>query len=510
MVNVLRKYQQPVMIFITVVIIIAFVVFFQPGNRSAKNSHESGFLIYGRHHSIEELQRKSRLYQVALYAGLNQMVLTLSGGNPYSPQASSEFLFNSFVFEHEANKLGILASDDEVVNAIQKLRPFQTNGAYDPAKYAEFEQTILRPSGFTTKQLEELVRDELRLKKLVALVGSTVETTPGEFRDEYVQNNQKMELAAIRFNQAEFTAAIQPTDAEIEQYFQGRAATYKSAEKRTVSYVKFDLTDAEKALEGKAKMDARQKLANRANDFGQDLLAPNAVFGEVAKKFNLTVKTAADFTETAPPAELASVTQGAATAFKLTEKDATSDPLADGNGYCVLHLERVTPSHPLTLAEARPQVIEQLKAERGNQALISKGNEVRGKLVDAMKAGASFADAAKAAGTKVETYPAFSLASPLEDKPEMQAILPQAVKLAEGELSDFFQAPGGGMIVCLLKREPIDEAQFNKEKAAQLAEAQNQKALVAFVEWLQNRRKAANFQGMQPGGSAPAGQPQEE
>ena len=485
------------MIGITIVIIIAFGVFFTPGNRSARATLDRGFRIYGHHYTREELERRGRGFGVAMYAGLQELLVGLTG-NPYSEQASSDFIFNSFILDHEAKRLGITVNDNEVADAIAKLRPFQTSGAYDPSKYQAFVENVLKPRGFTETRLEDLVRDQLRLKKLVTLVGSTLEVTPSELRTAYVQNNQKMNTSILRFDLADFKAAVQPTDAEIEKVFKEREKSYTTGEKRVVSYVKLDLNEADKALKGKEQMEARQALANRANDFGQDLLKEGAQFAEVAKKYNLTVKTTPEFTAEKAPQDLATVPNAAAAAFMLTEKDPISDALPSGDGYCMLHLDKVTPNRPLTLEEARPQMIEQIKSERGGAALTSKGNESRTRIAAAMKAGKSFTDAAQEAGLKVESFPAFSLAEPVEDKPDAQAILAKSVELADGEMSDFVPAEGGGLIIHLDKRDPIDEAQFKKEEPTLITQTRSQKEFVAFIEWLQSRRKFANVESMIP------------
>lgn len=494
MINLLRKHQQPVMIGITILVIIAFGWFFTPGNRTSRTAPTRGYRIYGHSYTQEEIDRRGRSFSVAMYAGLNELIIGLTLGNPYGERAASDFVFDSFVLDHEAQALGITAGDNEVAGAIEKLTPFQTNGAFDQAKYQAFIENVLKPRGFTTLRFEELVRDQLRLGKLIALLGSTAETTPGEFRAQYVQNFQKIHASVVRFDLAEFKASVNPTDEEISKVFKEREKTYVSPEKRTVSMIRLDLTDAEKALKGKELMEARQNLANRANDLGQDLLKENAQFAEVAKKYGLTVQTLPEFSEAQPPEALASVPQAAATAFKLTDKDPTSDALPVGNGYALLHLEKITPSRQLTLEEARPQVIEQIKTEKANSALVAKGNETRAKLAADLKAGKSFADAAQAAGLKVETLPAFSPAEPPEEKADGQEILSKAVELADGDLSDFVPVPSGGFILHVDQRDPIDEAQFKKEEASRLASATERKNLITFIEWMEMQRKQANVQ----------------
>ena len=498
MVNLLRKHQQPLMIFVTVVIIIAFVVFYN-GNSSSKNHSQQtqAFQIYGHNYSQEEIQRRARRFSVAMRAGLGELAYGLTG-NPNSEQALENFVWNSFVLDHEAQRLGITANDNEVAAAMEKLPVFQTNGAFDPLKYQGFVENLLRPNGFTSQQLEDLVRDQLRLQKLVALVGSTAEITPAEFRATYIQEHQKMHLSVVRFNLADFKAQVQPTEDEIKKVYEERKASLNTGEKRVISFVQLDLSAAQKALKGKELVDARQALADRANDFGQAMLDPKANFAEIAKTKELEVKTTPEFAQAQPPAELASSPELATAAFALTEKEPTGDAVAVGNGYYILHLEKITPTRPLTFEEARPQVIEQIKTERGNQLLMAKANEVTGKIAAALKAGKSFKDAVAEVGLKAETLPAFSLAEPAEDTANLQEIVSKAVELGDGELSAFTPVENGGFIVHFGQRDPIDEAQFEKDQKTEIASARMGKSYIAFSEWLQTRRKAAGLKSVGP------------
>lgn len=504
MVNLLRKHQQPVMIFITVVIIIAFVVFYN-GNSSSKNRPNKAFQIYGRSYSQDEIDRKVRRFGVARAAGLNELVYGLAGNATSEDLAVNNFVLNSFILNHEAKRLGITVSDADVVNTIEKMPKFQTNGAFDRVKYQGFIENLLRPNGFTTLQFEDLVRDQVTLEKMVTLLGATADVTPAEFRATYVQNNQKVHASLITFDLKDFTAAIQPTEDEVKKFYEDRKASFTAPEKRAVSFVKLDLSKEASALKGKELVDARQALADRASDFGQALLEPKATFAETAKKMALEVKTTPEFEESQPPADLAASPQVAATAFKLTEKDPTSDAISVGNGYYILHLDKVTPSRPLTFEEAKPKVVEEIKDERGNAALAAKAREVQAKIAAELKAGKSFADATKEAGVKVEAFPAFSLAEmqQVQTKPNAQEIVSKAVELGDGELSDFIPVATGGLVVYVDKRDPIDEAQFEKEKQEQIGRTREMKSYIALQEWLQSRRKFADIKSIGQQRNAP-------
>ena len=509
MVHVLRKYQQPLMIVITIVIIIAFGVFFTPGNRSARDIPSRGYRIYGHNYTQEDLDKRSRGFGVAMYVGLNDLLKGLCGNAASDQEAVSNFVFNGFILDHEVERLGITVEDGEIVQAIEKLPRFQTDGAFDPKKYQTFRETVLgptSPNGFNVDRFERLVRDQLYVQKLQTLLGSTAEVPPSEFRNQYVQRNQKIHLSVIRLALADFKAAIQPTEEEITKIFADREKTYIAPEKRVVSYVKFDLSAAEKALKGKDLMEARQNLVKAVEDFGQDILKENASLAQVAKdekykNYGIEVKTTPEFSMEALPADLTALGQaGTAAAFKLTEKESTSDALSVDTAYYILHLEKVTPSRQLTLEEARPQVVEQIKTERANEALTSTGNQVRTKIAEAVKAGKTFADAAKDAGQKLEVLPVFSIVELPKDLPNSMEIITKAVELPVGELSDFVPVAEGGLIVHVDSREPIDEAQLKKDEATQFARVREMNSEAVFNEWLRTRSKLANLQtvGQQP------------
>ena len=68
-----------------------------------------------------------------------------------------------------------------------------------------------------------------------------------------------------------------------------------------MKFVSFVLTEEEKKLTGKARIDVLQKLADNANDFTDALQVKGADFDPVAKKFNLTPKETDEFTAAVPP-----------------------------------------------------------------------------------------------------------------------------------------------------------------------------------------------------------------
>ena len=177
--------------------------------------------------------------------------------------------------------------------------------------------------------------------------------------------------------------------------------------------MRFGLTDEQKKLTGKARIDVLQKLADQANDFTEALQVKGADFDQVVAKFQLTPKETADFSKASPDPALASAPELVQAAFALTKEAPNSDAIQTQDGFDVLTLLKVEPSRPLTLDEARSKVVEALKQQRAHQMVAMKASEVAGKLRDELKSGKPVGDAAAEAGVKVEKIPTFALVDTL-------------------------------------------------------------------------------------------------
>ncbi len=497
MIILFRKYQQTMMLIVTIIVIVAFVWLYN-GTQFDKLDADKAYRIYNRTLSQPDVERTARRFRLATELQLNDLVYGLVGNVFTQEQAMENFVWNSYVVDHEAKVLGIVATDAEVVEGLKNLQAFHTNGQFDPIKYQQFVQDLLMPNGFTDTQLEDLVRDDLRVKKLIALIGSSVDVTPGEFRTLYTETHQKNHVSLIRFARADFSSEVTVSEEEIEAYYKTNAARLTTDEKRVASFVKLAITQAQKDAPEKERVTALQKEADRANEFTQALLKKGATFDEVAKEFGLTPEKTPAFRQSAPPEDLAAIPQAAAAIFALSTEEPFSEPVSADGAFYIFHLDEVIARRPLTLEEARPQVVESIRREKEQNAVVSKANEVRARIVSELKAGRSFQEAAEAAGVKVESLPAFSLGEPLRDQPSAQEIAEKTLDLGVGGLSDYIATVDGGLLVYLNQREPIDEAKLAEEQKVQLGQLRDFRQKSAFQEWLQVRREEANIRNLHP------------
>ncbi|MDP9292798.1 MAG: SurA N-terminal domain-containing protein [Verrucomicrobiota bacterium] len=495
MTNILRRHQHFLMVLITFLVIIAFVWLFN-GTRYERGGGGSDTVakIYGRSISHADNERDARRFDVARALQLFTLLEALVGEPQSREQAVENFIWNGRVLRHEADELQIRPTNDQVVAKMKALPAFQTNGSFDPQKYSSFVEEALSPRGFTSTELEDLIRDDLRLEKVHALLDSTVEVSAAEFRTAYDRQFQKVHASVIAFQTDQFANTIEISDDDLKKAYEQRKENLKSDELRRVKYAALVLSDAEKALTGKERIDALQKLANKANDFTQALLGKDAKFDEVAAKFQAPVSAAGPFSQEKPDSKIASIPAIATTAFALTEKEPNSDPVQAENGYYVVHLEEVMASKPLSFDDARIKLTEQLRAERGHETLNLKAAEARGKILEEIKNGKAFAAAAAAAGVQPEPFPVFSLAEPNEEKPNAREVMTRAAELKEGELSEPIATSDGAMLVYLEKRDPVDSAKFEQDSPMLTQNFARGKRALVFQEWLRLRRRDAKVE----------------
>ena len=451
--------------------------------------------------TTDELARVERQLDTARDLGLYELHNIVNAGG----MDESDAPINDLVLQHEAGAFGIDPSNDEVKDAEMKLPVFQgQGGAFDPARYASFVDEKLTPRGFSDTQLDDLIRRNLQFSKLREIVEAGVTLSPADVRLAYEQRLSKTQASVVRFKAADFTAAApEPTADEIKKNYDENKDRYQQPERRKVQYVKFALDDAQKKLIGKERMDALKPNADHALELLEQAedQKGKAEFAALAAAAKAPVQETAEFEEGQttglPEAAISGFVEAA---FRLTAQDPNSDvplqaPSAQApDTYYDLHLAAVVPQRELTLDEARPKIIAAIKDERARVALSAKAEEIRSKMADALKAGKSFADAAKDAGQPGQDVPDFSLAEPLRGLPDGAQVAEAATELGKGELSKFVPTTDGGLLVYVRARQPADERLFNVQEDRITAALRRQKASLYFSEWLRERREAANVQ----------------
>ena len=335
MVNLIRRFQKPLLMLVAAVTIVSFVIFFNiPGARGGGVRSDKIGTIYGRDFTRAQEEQASRRFEVCFalqmadllfsLVGRQEMYMAFMRRNPTNEDVSN-YVWNSLVLRHEAAELGAEPTEAEIAQTIQEMPQFQTNGAFNYQTYAQFMQNTLATRGFTQHDFEEIVGDQLRVGKVRSLLGSTVTPAPSEVRDQYVQGHQQTEVSLIRLKLEDFTNAVQVSDEDVAKAFEERKETLKTPEKRKVKVAAFTHASDVKPLTGPERAEASQRLSEQARKFAEAMEKPGSSFDAAAAAAQTTVVETPFFTEEDPPSELNKSDAAAKAAFALTTEHPTSD-----------------------------------------------------------------------------------------------------------------------------------------------------------------------------------------
>jgi peptidyl-prolyl cis-trans isomerase D len=502
MMKLLRRHRHWLMIVIAI-LAIPFIFYFvqSPDYGAMRSDHFAR--IYDRNVSMLEAQQIARLFNLGQALGMSDFVQNLTPGVQDPNQVYVQFIMNLLVLRHEAARLGIRPGSSEVAGVVRALPVFQGESGFDLHKFSDFVQNALAPNGLAEEHIEQLVRDQLCLDQIKQLLGTGVSIPEAEIDADYQRAYDKLYVSLIRLRPEDFATQITISDEDVQKYYETHKAELKTEEKRKVDFVSLALTDDQKKLAGKERIEVLQELSDRATDLTQALLEKGADFKQPAEKFHVTVRTTGEFTATKPDPQLNADPQLGAAAFKLSMQEPNSDPIQVADGFYILHLAGIVEARPLTLDEAKPKIVEAIKKSRARELMSTKGAEIAQQLRQATKTGQTLEAAAQQAGAKVEKLPPFSVVEEAtetkdnkskEDSPEMLTIKNAVTYLNAGEVTDFLPGEDSGLIAVLEKREPSPDATNSEKKAAFEKRLLNNKRKIVFWEWLHERQQAAGVQ----------------
>ncbi len=345
----------------------------------------------------------------------------------YMAPRAGQILVQRAILKQEADRMNLQVSDEDLRNELQ-TGPFAQylfpKGNYigDDA-YINFVQNAFQMS---RGDFESQVKTDMELNRLQALITGGVTVSDNAVREAY-----KVQGAKVKFDYAVVSAddlakTVNPTDAELQNYFKTNQARYASAipETRKIAYASFDasnlpggkpqVSDAEIQAYYSAHQDqyqVKEQVKVRhiliAVPAGADAKT-DAAAKEKAADILKQIKAGGNFAELASKNsdDPGSKTQGGELGWldrgkTVPEFDKTAFSLAAGQtselvktqfGYHILQVEDKKTAHLRPLTEVKSEIqpiLEQQKAGAAEQTFAA------GLVADAKKNGLEKAAAAK-------------------------------------------------------------------------------------------------------------------
>jgi peptidyl-prolyl cis-trans isomerase D len=367
------------------------------------------------------------------------------------------------VLQHEADKLGLGVSDADLRSYLQTgpySQYFFPGGQFiGEDRYIDFIQSQARMS---VADFESAVKSDIEIQRLQALVTGGVSVSDSAVKADYLQSGTKVKFDYAVISAAAIKATVNPTDADLQDYFKKNAARYSTAipETRKISFISFDASNLSAApsmvsdadvqayytahqadyktpeqvktrhiLIAVAKgADARTDAAAKAK--AEDILKQvkaGGNFADLARKYSEDPGSK-DTGGELPLIATSGLDPAYGQAAMALSPGQTSPVVRSQFGYHIIQTEEKTTASVKPLAEVKPQIMAQLQTQKSAGASQAFAAQI---TAEAKKSGLD------------KTAAAHNLHVITTDYVQKDGIIP-SLSDSTGLLAAAFDAPRGG------------------------------------------------------------------
>ncbi len=319
--------------------------------------------------------------------------------SPQARYATLERLVRDRVLAAAAKDMHLATTDARLARSLQEIPAIAGLRRADDTLDAEAYRALVGSQGLTPEGFEANVRRDLSVNQVLGGVMTSSFGTDAQVKLALDALYEQREVQVARFKSTDFTAKVEPTDADLEAYYQAHPAQFQQLEQAAVEYVVLDLDSVRSGitlgeddlrtyykenlerLSGKeerrashilinAAKDApaadREKAKARAAELLEQVRKAPATFAEVARKSSDDKGSATAGGDLSFFARGAMVKPFEDAAFAL-KKGEISDVVETDFGYHIIQLTDIkTPRQP-TFEELRPSMEAELKQQQAQR-----------------------------------------------------------------------------------------------------------------------------------------------
>jgi peptidyl-prolyl cis-trans isomerase D len=168
--------------------------------------------------------------------------------SPQARYATLERLVRERVMSEAAQGAHLITSDARLARELQQnptiagLR--KPDGTLDMERYRQ----LAASQGLTPEGFEARVRADLSVRQIEAGVASTAFSVPSLSNTSLNAFFEKREVQVVRFMAVDFANQVNPTEAELEAFYQANQALFQAPETANVEYLVLDLESVKKSI----------------------------------------------------------------------------------------------------------------------------------------------------------------------------------------------------------------------------------------------------------------------
>jgi peptidyl-prolyl cis-trans isomerase D len=155
--------------------------------------------------------------------------------------ATLERLVRDRVFQAAVQKMHLVTSDSRLARSLQEIPAIAALKRPDGSLDAEAYRALVGAQGLTPEGFEANVRRDISVSQVVGGVMGSAFSTDAQVKLSLDALYQRREVQIARFNPAEFSSKVTPTDADLEAYYKAHGTQFQQAEQAAVEYVVLDI-----------------------------------------------------------------------------------------------------------------------------------------------------------------------------------------------------------------------------------------------------------------------------
>jgi peptidyl-prolyl cis-trans isomerase D len=246
MFDFIRKHTKVTMALLFLLIVPSFILV---GMNSANRSSDKGVAVAtvdGKDIIQSEWDRAHQIEVDRLRAQMPTIDIKLLD-SPESRYATLEKLVRDRVIAAAADQFKLGTSDQRLARELQQSPEItalrRADGSLDMERYRQ----LLGSQSLSPEMFEANVRADLSRRQVLAplassgIAGSVGDTTLDAFFE-------KREIQVARFNPADFAAKLNPTDAELDQFYKSNEKMFQAPEQASIEYLVLDVASLTKGV----------------------------------------------------------------------------------------------------------------------------------------------------------------------------------------------------------------------------------------------------------------------
>ena len=162
--------------------------------------------------------------------------------------ATLERMVRDRVVAAAANKLKLSVSDQRLARELQESPEIaalrRPDGALDMERYRQ----LLSSQGMSPEMFEANIRNDLANRQVLS--GISTSGLASSAASDLALNAflEKREIQVARFNAADYAAKLNPTDADLEQFYKANEKLFQASEQASIEYLVLDIEAVKKTM----------------------------------------------------------------------------------------------------------------------------------------------------------------------------------------------------------------------------------------------------------------------